>query len=1164
MPGELGVAAPGRVDVLGALEVVAADGTRSPVPGRQQRTLLSLLVLHRDRPVPPARLVAGLWGDAAPPGAEVTLRSHVSHLRRLLTELGLGQRLEAGPGGYRLDLPRSSVDVDRFEELVGSGQEALALGDTPRAAAHLHEALRLWRGRPYPDLDEVDDVEPEVIRLDGLRLTAVEAGVDADLATGRHREVVGELESLVTTHPFHERFCAQLMVALYRSGRQADALEVYSGARERLAEELGLDPGPELQELYRKVLRQDPELLGGASTPAPPGPDRNQPPEVNHPPDAVFSTLTRFPVVGRSTELARLDAAWQDVADGGRGVLLVSGPAGIGKTHLVAALAERVAEGGRPLLVGRCGATQSGFDPVARALAGSGQVQRLLEEDAAALPSVVTALLGMPSTGSREPAEAGPDTSEELVATGVATVLRQLAVSGPVLLVLDDVDRVNTSSAVLLGHLVERLPAGVLVVLAYRDPPGARHPPLLGLLGEVASRAVAERIVLGPLTEEDLADLVRDRTPRAEGAELLAHRLWERTGGNPFYAVELASVVGTGDAGTEGRSVPAGVRDVLRHRLADLPERARDVLPVAAVLGAEVDVELLAQVVRAPEDEVAQALDEGVTAGLLVESGDSWRGRYTFPQSLVRDALRSEVAGVRLRSVHLTAAEALQARRRPARGDSAAIAEHLHGAGSAADPEETARFGLLAATEAAALSAWDDAFGHAEAAVALLAETGPPTAHARAAVTAAMLWLRSGRGHRRGLELLEVALPEYLAAGDDEAAGAVHSRIGSALCLHHSVMDIPRALEHFDAAERLLPDPETDYHLHRGRAHAAMTGLRTALLDQAAGRAEGIAASLGRRELTVVPGWARGWADVNAGRLAAGLARWEAGWRTAHERSDAYLGWSPVNAAAMFLNVHLLDPAAARAWCRRGLGQPRLTSFVQPHDAVVDHLALALAASGEVDDARATADRLPPDAGSRRMLLLLDGRWEQAADSWAAAVAADESAGDLHDAAVNLRWLADAQVALGDRDGALTSLQRALDLGRQGPQVPTELAARARLAQLLAAERPGDAAAHLDRCDEIVAAGEDWRGAVAPVELARAAVAAARGDAAATDTASERALRVTVDHRLPWHEAAALDAWGRLSDGRGDHRAAAERWRRAREAYRRLGAPDRWLEGVGR
>ena len=603
---------------------------------------------------------------------------------------------------------------------------------------------------------------------------------------------------------------------------------------------------------------------------------------------------------------------------------------------------------------------------------------------------------------------------------------------------------------------------------------------------------------------------------------------------------------------------------MLRHRLTDLSERARELLPVAALLGAEVDVELLAQVSRAPQDEVTHALDEGVTAGLLVESGDSWPGRYTFPQGVVRDSLRSEVAGARLSSLHLAAAEALQERRRPVRGDSAAIAKHLHAAGSTADPEVTARFDLFAASEAAAAYAWDDALDHAEAAVALLDATGPAAAHARAAVTAAMLWMRSGRGHHRGLELLESALPEYLAAGDDEAAGAVHSRIGSALCLHHSVMDIPRALEHFDAGERLLPSPDTDYHLHRGRALAAMAGLRTELLEQAATRGREVAISLDRPELTVVPRWALGWAAVNTGRLAGGLAHWEAGWRTSHERSDAYLAWSPVNAAAMVLNVHLLDPAAARAWCRRGLGQPRFTSFVQPHDAVVDHLALALAALGEVDDARATADRLPPDAGSRRMLLLLDGRWEEAAASWAAAVAADEDAGDLHDAAVNLRWLAEAQAALGDRATALVSLETALTLGIRGPQVPTELDARARLAQLLAAEQPEEAAVHLDRCDEILAVGEDWRGAAASVELARAAVAAARGDAAAADTASGRALEVLAAHRLPWREAAALAAWARLAEQRGDRRVAADRWRRAREHYDRLGAARRWLEGLGR
>lgn len=1172
MPGDLGAAGSARIDVLGALEVVADDGSRRAVAGRQQRTLLSLLVLHRDRPVPVHLLVEGLWGERAPRGAEVTLRSHVSHLRRLLTDVGLGQRLQTGPAGYRLAIPRSGADVDRFEELVGAGQEALALGDGPRASTHLRQALALWRGRPYPDLDDVDGAEPEVTRLEGLRLTALEAVVDAELAAGRHREVVGELEALVAAHPFHERFCAQLVVALYRSGRQAEALAVFSQARARLADELGLDPGRELQELYGKVLRQDPELLGDDSRPT----DRGAgPPEgagSDHPRDAVLSAMARHRLVGRGAEVARLDAAWQHAADGGRGLVLVSGPAGIGKTHLLAELAEQAADTGRPVLIGRCGTSHSAFEPVARALTGSGEARRLFEDGAAALPPVVATLLGMPSDEPRAPGATGLlDTGEDSVAAGVATVLRRLAVGGPVLLALDDADRVDPSTAVLLGHLVERLPVGVLVVLAYRDPPGTRHPPLLGLLGRVAA-AVPERIVLAPLTEPDVVELVQDRAGGTDGADggdvgggatALGHRLWEHTGGNPFYVVELASVTGRGGGGAGGWPVPTGVRDVLRHRLADLSEQAREVLPVAAVLGADVDVELLAQVTGARDEEVARALDEGVAAGLLLESGDARGGHHTFPQAVVRDALRAELAGARLRGVHLGAAEALQRSPRRVRGQAAAIADHLHGAGGAADPELTARFDLLAATEAASVFAWDDALGRAETAVALLGETGPRAAHARAAVTTAMLWLRSGRGHRRGLELLEAALPDYLAAGDEEAAGGVHSRLGGALCLHHSVMDVPRALEHFDAAERLLPSPDTEYHLHRGRAQAAMLGLRSALLEQAGLRAEEIAASLGRRDLGVVPGWARGWAAVNTGRLADGLALWEAGWRTAHERSDAYLAWSPVNAAAMVLNVHLLDPTAARGWCRRGLGQPRFTSFVQPHDAVVDHLALALAALGQVDDARATADRLPTDAGSRRMLLLLDGRWEEAAASWAGAVASDEAAGDLHDAATNLRWLAEVQLALGDRDGALDSLERALALAVEGPQVPTELDARARLARLRAAEDLGVAAGHLARCDEILAAGEDWRGAVATVDLARAAVAATGGDAAAADTASGRAVEVLTAHRLPWREAAALDAWARLLHARGEHHEATERWRLAREVYGRVGATDRWLEGLG-
>ena len=248
--GRVTSAWPGRVGSTSSARWRSSRPTAAGAPsaGRQQRALLALLVLHRDRPVPPARLVAGLWGESPPRGAEVTLRSHVSHLRRLLADLVWtnGSRQDPTGTAWRCHRPRSTPSASRSSSAPGRRPSGWATRRAPRGTC----ATRCGSGgaRPYPDLDEVDGVAAEVARLEALRLTALEAAADADLATGRHREAVGELEALVAAHPFHERFSAQLVVALYRSGRQADALEVYAGTRERLAEELGLDPGPELHE----------------------------------------------------------------------------------------------------------------------------------------------------------------------------------------------------------------------------------------------------------------------------------------------------------------------------------------------------------------------------------------------------------------------------------------------------------------------------------------------------------------------------------------------------------------------------------------------------------------------------------------------------------------------------------------------------------------------------------------------------------------------------------------------------------------------------------------------------------------------------------------------------------------------------------------------------
>ncbi len=241
--------------VLGSLEVVDGD-RRLVLGGPQQRALLAVLLVHRDEPVSSERLIDALWGEHPPATAVKIVQGYVSNLRRvlgdgLLVTRGHGYVLQAGPG---------QVDLDRFESLVAEGQRAIREGDARSGAAQLREALGLWRGPPLADFAYESFAQAEIARLEEARLAALEERIDAELALGEHARLVSELEALVHEHPLRERFVGQSMLALYQSGRQADALESYRLFRRRLVEELGLEPGRELQELQRAMLAQDPAL----------------------------------------------------------------------------------------------------------------------------------------------------------------------------------------------------------------------------------------------------------------------------------------------------------------------------------------------------------------------------------------------------------------------------------------------------------------------------------------------------------------------------------------------------------------------------------------------------------------------------------------------------------------------------------------------------------------------------------------------------------------------------------------------------------------------------------------------------------------------------------------------------------------------------------------
>ena len=240
--------------ILGPLEAADAEGVVALGPTKQ-RALLAVLLLHRGEVVPSERLIEELWAGRAPTTAAKSVQVYVSQLRKTL-----GERLVTRGGGYVLEVEPGSLDLDRFQALAGQAQELLTEGEAERAAELLRAALALWRGPPLVDFSYEPFAQTEIQRLEELRLAALEDRIEADLALGRHTVLVAELEALVREHPLRERLRSQLMLALYRSGRQGEALETYRQGRESLVTELGIEPGPGVQELHRAILNHDPAL----------------------------------------------------------------------------------------------------------------------------------------------------------------------------------------------------------------------------------------------------------------------------------------------------------------------------------------------------------------------------------------------------------------------------------------------------------------------------------------------------------------------------------------------------------------------------------------------------------------------------------------------------------------------------------------------------------------------------------------------------------------------------------------------------------------------------------------------------------------------------------------------------------------------------------------
>ncbi|MER7755769.1 BTAD domain-containing putative transcriptional regulator [Kitasatospora sp. NPDC097643] len=685
------------IRVLGSF---AAEWNGGPVPlgGRRQRAVLARLAVARGAVVSVDRMVEEIWQGAPPARAVTSLQAYVSNLRRLL-EPGRAPRtpatlLVSAPPGYALRLPDGAVDAWRFERLLREAREVPERQpETVRRL--LGEALSLWQGSAYAEFVDESWARAEIARLDELRLLARELNVVAGLRSADAAVTVPEAELLTLDEPLREEGWRLHALALWAAGRQADALATLRRARAVLAAEVGLDPGPALNDLEAAILGGRTAVLLAATEAPQHRP--STPPEGRHLPAPPHRPTTDpRPFVGREAELARLVAAAGRAAAAGPEVALVTGEAGLGKSELLERLGDRLRADGWLVAVGQ--ATDDEGAPPAWPW-----VEALRTIAAAAPPPAGSAEVLAPLLSDRASGH-GPD---EDVAAGrfrlnraVSQWLAAVAGERPLAVLLDDLHWADAETLALLTGLTD-LPPGtpVLVVAAYR--PNEIEGPLTEQLAVLAGRSPL-RLPLPGLPTSAVAEVIRAAGTGPVDAGTVA-ALAERTGGNPFYVWESARLLGSEGALVALSEVPEGVRDVVRRRLGRLPETVVAVLRLAAVVGREADVELLIGAADTDEDAVLGALDAGLVAGLLTEPAP---GRVRFTHALVRDTLLADLGGLRARRMHGRIAAGLEAL---GSSDVSALAHHFARAAASATAAKGVRYGLRAADLAISRYAHDAA-----------------------------------------------------------------------------------------------------------------------------------------------------------------------------------------------------------------------------------------------------------------------------------------------------------------------------------------------------------------------------------------------------------------------------------------------------------------------
>jgi DNA-binding SARP family transcriptional activator len=708
-----------RIGVLGPVELVAGGPAR--LGGVKERCLLAALTVRCGEAVSAAALVDALWGDRPPRTAAKTLQNYVLRVRRALGSTGGGDLgIVTLPAGYCLRAAPGMVDAGLAESLIGAGRQGMAGGDPATAVRLLRQALDLWRGPALAEFAGRPFAAAEALRLEELREAALEDLFDAELALGRHHEVAGSLEALVTGGPLRERRWGQLMMALYRDGRQAEALDAFHRLRRLLAQELGVDPGTELRQLHQAILQQSPALAW-------------------QPHRQTQETAARG-YFGRVPEMSRLLGRLAETAAGRGGVVLLAGEPGIGKSHALQQLAAAARASSATVLTGRCveGTWVPPFRPFAEAITGYGEsvgperfaadlgpVAAVLARIAPRLPELLPGLAPPPALQ--------PDAERFRLLDAAAQFFTALSGRSAVLLILDDLHWADAGTAMMMRHVARSCAhSRLLIAGAYRTTEMVTGDPLADVLGALQAETECSTIPLRVLGTEAVGQLVaaEARTPVSPS---LAAAIAVHTGGNPFFAKEMIRHLmeeralaegGSGVLATGGGSevleaalplvaVPEGVRQILARRRARLPAEANRLAECASGFAGAFLFPVAAAAAGLDDTAALAALDK-LLAAAMIRPGETAE-RYEFGHALARQAIYDTLSPSRQARLHRQLAHGLEAARArvPACTEPAEIVAQY--AGSRALPGAAA--GVPAAIEAADLA---QAAGAHDTAVAFL------------------------------------------------------------------------------------------------------------------------------------------------------------------------------------------------------------------------------------------------------------------------------------------------------------------------------------------------------------------------------------------------------------------------------------------------------------